>query len=219
VLGSNSFPESFKPYVKEIRALYNPIPFVAQTATNQRQKSLEVDMFKQLIGRLNQIFPLENGRQWVASSEWSLSASSANKAPVNSRIQIFPNLKQGDVVYSNRKTNENNCVVQLKPDSQTKYGMINRIFTHSRAAPGCPVVSDTWLAVHPLIPVPRNTDPFAQLEQYDSIGVTLRRVEYCQEYIVLLADVLAQCAWIKYKPSEVVPGIDFETIAVVSLDR
>ncbi|WAQ88805.1 hypothetical protein PtA15_10A225 [Puccinia triticina] len=217
-LASGSFPKSFKPYVKQIRALYQPIPFAAETATNRRQSTLEVGMLNQLIDWLNQIFPLENGGQWTTSSKWSMSLASVNKAPVNSLIQIFPNLKQGNVVYSSMKTNESNCVVELKPGSQTKYGMIKTIFTHLRRAPGSKAVKDTWLAVHPLVTIRCNPNPFAQLQQYDAVGVALRKVEYDQEHIVLLEEVLAQCAWMTYKPKELVPAIDFETIAVVSLD-
>ncbi|POW22367.1 hypothetical protein PSHT_01289 [Puccinia striiformis] len=172
--------------------------------SNHRQTSLEVSNFHQLIERLNQIAPLK-GANWIASNEWAKSLSNTN-APVTSRVQAYSNLKQGDVVYSNMKTNKSNCVVELKSNSPAKYGMIKMIFTHLRTPPGLHPVSSTWLAVHPLIPVPSNTNPFAQLKKYDSLGVALRRVEYSQEHIVLLDDVLAQCAWMTYKPEELGPA-------------
>ncbi|KAI7948522.1 hypothetical protein MJO29_010187 [Puccinia striiformis f. sp. tritici] len=216
ILGSNSFPPSFQPYVNHIRSLYHPITFASQTVSNHRQTSLEVSNFHQLIERLNQIAPLK-GANWIASNEWATSLSNTN-APVTSRVQAYSNLKQGDVVYSNMKTNKSNCVVELKSNSPAKYGMIKMIFTHLRTPPGLHPVSSTWLAVHPLIPVPSNTNPFAQLKKYDSLGVALRRVEYSQEHIVLLDDVLAQCAWMTYKPEELGPGMAFETTAIVSLN-
>ncbi|KAH9459083.1 hypothetical protein Pst134EA_019234 [Puccinia striiformis f. sp. tritici] len=184
--------------------------------SNHRQTSLEVSNFHQLIERLNQIAPLK-GANWIASNEWAKSLSNTN-APVTSQVQAYSNLKQGDVVYSNMKTNKSNCVVELKSNSPAKYGMIKMIFTHLRTPPGLHPVSSTWLAVHPLIPVPSNTNPFAQLKKYDSLGVALRRVEYSQEHIVLLDDVLAQCAWMTYKPEELGPGMAFETTAIVSLN-
>ncbi|KAI7948526.1 hypothetical protein MJO29_010191 [Puccinia striiformis f. sp. tritici] len=217
ILGSNSFPPSFQPYVDHIRSLYHPITFASQTVSNHRQTSLEVSNFHQLIERLNQIAPLK-GANWIASNEWAKSLSNTN-APVTSQVQAYSNLKQGDVVYSNMKTNKSNCVVELKSNSPAKYGMIKMIFTHLRTPPGLHPVSSTWLAVHPLIPVPSNTNPFAQLKKYDSLGVALRRVEYSQEHIVLLDDVLAQCAWMTYKPEELGPGMAFETTAIVSLNR
>ncbi|KAA1126574.1 hypothetical protein PGTUg99_028445 [Puccinia graminis f. sp. tritici] len=217
MLASNNFPASFQPYVDHIRALYDPIPFVPQTVTNQRESSLEVDTFHQLLERLNQIAPLGDAK-WVASHKWAKSSSSTD-VPVSSRVQAYSSLRRGDVVYSNMKTNKSNCVVKLKPNSPAMYGMIKTIFTHLRTPPGLQPVPDTWLAVHPLIPVPSNTDPFAQLKKYDSLGVALRRVEYSQEHIVHLDDIVAQCAWMTYKPGELGPGMEFETTAIVSLDR
>ncbi|KAH9449327.1 hypothetical protein Pst134EB_020152 [Puccinia striiformis f. sp. tritici] len=82
ILGSNSFPPSFQPYVNHIRSLYHPITFASQTVSNHRQTSLEVSNFHQLIERLNQIAPLK-GANWIASNEWATSLSNTN-APVTS---------------------------------------------------------------------------------------------------------------------------------------
>ncbi|KAI7949853.1 hypothetical protein MJO28_008674, partial [Puccinia striiformis f. sp. tritici] len=167
--------------------------------------------------RLNQIAPLK-GANWIASNDWAKFLSNTN-APVTSRVQACSNLKQGDVVYLNMKTNQSNYVVKLKPNSPARYGTIEMIFTHLRTPSGLHPVSSTWLAVHPLIPVPSNTNPFAQLKKYELLGVALRRVEYSQEHIVLLDDVLAQCAWMTYKLEELGPGMAFETTTIVSLNR
>ncbi|KAI9602999.1 hypothetical protein H4Q26_002309 [Puccinia striiformis f. sp. tritici PST-130] len=191
--------------------------FVPQAVSNHCQTSLKVSNFHQLIKRLNQIAPLK-GANWIASNDWAKFLSNTN-APVTSRVQACSNLKQGDVVYLNMKTNQSNYVVKLKPNSPARYGTIEMIFTHLRTPSGLHPVSSTWLAVHPLIPVPSNTNPFAQLKKYDLLGVALRRVEYSQEHIVLLDDVLAQCAWMTYKLEELGPGMAFETTTIVSLNR
>ncbi|PLW33786.1 hypothetical protein PCASD_19920 [Puccinia coronata f. sp. avenae] len=216
MLQSNNFPESFKPYVKQIRLLYKPIPFGPQTAAKQKQISLDHHLFKQLVNWLNVMFPLVNGK-WVASDQWRKSQT--HDAPVNSRICVSPQMKQGDVVYLNMKKNNSNSLIKLKTGLTTNYGMIKNIFSHSRTVPGQPTVTNPWLAIHPLTPVPNKQNPLFQLKNYEAINVALRRLDSSQEHVIHVDEVLAQCAWITYKPEELGTDLPFETMAVICLDR
>jgi hypothetical protein len=218
LLASRNFPESFEPYIRHIRALYDPVAFTPQNKTYQRQSLLDQDVLNQLVGRLNGLFPLEGGK-WVTSDRFSNSTSTIC-APVNSFVQIFPSIKHGDGIFSDMKTNDENCVIELKPNLQAKYGMIKSIFTHSRRPPGAPgTVTDTWLVIHPLTPVPATHNPFNQLKQYDAIGTSLRRLEDSQVHVVHLEEIEASCAWIKYKAGELSAEMPFDTIGLVSLSR
>ncbi|KAI9618536.1 hypothetical protein H4Q26_012357 [Puccinia striiformis f. sp. tritici PST-130] len=211
LLQSGNFPPSLEPFIRQIRALYEPIPFIRQAQVQTCQTPLENEWFLHLVTRLNELFPVED-HKWAASDDWHRSKSQNTLAPVNSRVRVVSNFKKGEEIYTSMKTNKNNCVVALKPDAKLKYGMIDRIFLHSRTPPGLPLQTDTWLALKPLHPVPATNNPFAQLDKY-AFDVTLRTLQDDPIYIVHSDELLAHCAWLKYRPRELHPKITSETYA------
>ncbi|KAI7941584.1 hypothetical protein MJO29_013658 [Puccinia striiformis f. sp. tritici] len=217
LLQSGNFPPSLEPFIRQIRALYEPIPFIRQAQVQTCQTPLENEWFLHLVTRLNELFPVED-HKWAASDDWHRSKSQNTLAPVNSRVRVVSNFKKGEEIYTSMKTNKNNCVVALKPDAKLKYGMIDRIFLHSRTPPGLPLQTDTWLALKPLHPVPATNNPFAQLDKY-AFDVTLRTLQDDPIYIVHSDELLAHCAWLKYRPRELHPKITSETYALVCLNR
>ncbi|KAI7934600.1 hypothetical protein MJO28_016917 [Puccinia striiformis f. sp. tritici] len=212
LLQSGNFPPSLEPSIRKIRALYEPIPFVRQAQVQTCQTPLENDWFLHLVTRLNELFPIEN-HKWAASDDWHRSKSQNELAPVNSCVWVVSNFKKGEEIYTSMKTNKNNCVVALKPDAKLKYRMIDRIFLHSRTPPGLLLQTNTWLALKPLHPVPATNNPFAQLDKY-AFDVTLRTLQDDPIYIVHSDELLAHCAWLKYRPRELHPKITSETYAL-----
>ncbi|WAQ84719.1 hypothetical protein PtA15_5A292 [Puccinia triticina] len=217
LLQSGNLPASLEPFVQQIRELYEPIPFVPQSQVQHRQSSLEHNMFSHLVTRLNELFPLNNC-EWVPSDEWHKAKSKSKLAPVNSLVQVVSNFKRGEEIFMSMQKSKKNCAVALKPDAKIKYGMIDKIFVHSRTPPGLLLQTDTWLAVKPLHPVPRTNNPFAQLSKY-AFNVSLRTLEQNPIYIVHSDKVLAHCAWLKYRPGELNSKITYETYALVCLNR
>jgi hypothetical protein len=181
---------------------------------------LVTKIFKELLSRINQLFPIE-GVKWIASDQWDKlpSREKLKSAAVNSRCtQLKYWIADQHVVFCTMKKNENNCVVALKPNLKASYGIINEIFQHSRVTPSNVALTDTWVAIRPLIPVPLKGDPFAQFSDY-SIYLSLRRIDHSNIFVFHISEILAHCAWMEYKPGEAISGITENCIALVCLDR
>ncbi|KAA1136386.1 hypothetical protein PGTUg99_029580 [Puccinia graminis f. sp. tritici] len=176
MLDSGSFPPSLDPVIRQIKALYDPIPAVPRTRLNEPTQPLSEKLFKQLIVRLNERFPLAT-QKWLESDKWvALSPSeSPNFAPVNSHAEHVKNISVDDVIFSTIRSNESNCAVALKPHSPLKYGLIHSILKHTRRAPGLLPITDTWVVVHPLVPIPPRHDPYKGFDKYH-MTVALRRI-------------------------------------------
>ncbi|KAA1073203.1 hypothetical protein PGT21_050095 [Puccinia graminis f. sp. tritici] len=220
MLESGSFPPSLDPVIRQIKALYDPIPAVPRTRLNEPTRPLSEKLFKQLIIRLNERFPLAT-HKWLESDKWVAlsSAESPNFAPVNSRAEHVKNIHVDDVIFSTISSNESNCAIALKPHSPLKYGLIHSIFKHTRRAPGLlNSITDTWVVVHPLVPIPTVNDPYKGFDKYH-MTVALRRINNLVDYIIPFSDILAHCAWLRYPAGTVHQTINYETIALVCIDR
>ncbi|KNZ54367.1 hypothetical protein VP01_2964g6 [Puccinia sorghi] len=163
------------PYIRQVKALYDPIPFVAKHT--RPTSSLEEVVFQELIARINQLFPLEQVT-WISSDRWAkLSSRNAAKfAQLQSRVTQLRNLTINNVLFSTMETNENNCVVALKTNRNANYGIIENIFKHSQVSPQKVVTTNTWLTVTPLVPVAPAEDTLKGLYAYD-MGLALRRID------------------------------------------
>ncbi|KNZ55123.1 hypothetical protein VP01_275g6 [Puccinia sorghi] len=98
-----------------------------------------------------------------------------------------------------------------------QYGIIKEIFTHQRTLGDGTSVADTWLLIQPLQPC-QFSSPFAGLAKFN-LQVELRTIHGEMLYVNHTKDVLAHCAWIKYKASKILPSINKECLAIVSLDH
>ena len=218
LLESQNFPPSLDPIIRQIRAMYDPIPFVSKTQQHNPKTPLEADFFRQLVDQLNNRFPLPN-KKWIASDSWSKLRPSVSKnfVPVNAKVEQLKDFKVDDVVFSTFKANNKNSAIALKPNAPVKYGFIQSVFRHTRSAPGL-YLTNTWLVVQPLVPVSSVNNPFNQLTNYP-INVALRQLKDDEKYVIPVDDILAHCAWLTYKPRTISDTIDFETVAVVCIDR
>jgi hypothetical protein len=194
--------------------------------------NLDDHLFKGLIARMNEMFPLVN-RTWISSDKWDrIKSRNSNKfAPLNSRVLKIPNLVNDKIVFSSVATSQNNCVVALKPNTHgLNFGIIELIFQHSRIdSLDKEASTDTWLSIKPLIPAPLSVGRlYRQLEKYDQLGVTLRKIDKSStSSIIHSTEILSHCAWTRYKPKSLAEKntnqstrkTDEEYIALVCLDR
>ncbi|POW21863.1 hypothetical protein PSHT_01968 [Puccinia striiformis] len=221
LLESPSFPPALHPFIQQLKSLYIPIPPTRKTCSKPLT-SLDSSLFQNLIDRINVLFPLSANVSWLSSDRWQkLNQKDRLKfALVNSKVNQLENLTFDEVVFSTEESNKNNCVVSLKPNTLATHGIIHGIFKHSRVTPNKVHLTDTWLIIKPLSPVSSTIDqPFAQLGSYN-IGLSLRKIEKNTTKCILHIDeVLAHCAWIKYKSGELTHKIDYNCMALVCLDR
>jgi hypothetical protein len=165
---------------------------------------LDDRLFKGLIARINELFPLAD-QTWISSDKWDRTKSrNVNKfAPLSSQVLKIPNLVNNGIVFSSVATSENNCVVALKPNAHgINFGIIDLIFQHSRITPTKEALKDTWLSIKPLIPAPSSVGKlYRQLEKYEAVGVTLQKIDKSSSSsIIHSTEILSHCAWTRYKP-------------------
>ncbi|POW10934.1 hypothetical protein PSTT_05682, partial [Puccinia striiformis] len=120
-------PLSIQPYIKQLKSLYDPIPFEPEIVTKYQDDYLESPVFNELIAKLNKKFSLSDSI-WFAKIVQAYS-------PVTSRAKFLKNHRVADEVYSVSNVNKNNSVIALKPGLQAAYGQIEKIFQHSRQMP------------------------------------------------------------------------------------
>ncbi|KAI9629406.1 hypothetical protein KEM48_013003 [Puccinia striiformis f. sp. tritici PST-130] len=129
-------PLSIQPYIKQLKSLYDPIPFEPEIVTKYQDDYLELPVFNELIAKLNKKFSLSDSI-WVLSTAYSqeVRQNRSSYSPVTSRAKFLKNHRVADEVYSVSNVNKNNSVIALKPGLQAAYGQIEKIFQHSRQMP------------------------------------------------------------------------------------
>lgn len=214
-------PSSLDPFIRQLRAYYDPQPFEPSFNNHRVENSLDENLYMGLINKINEKFSIQ-GRTWIASSEYSKKqpCDRLHYAPVTSRTAFFKNHSIGDVVYSTTAENEHNSVLALKENLRTSYGRIEYIFQHVRSLPSGERFTDIFFAIKLLLPTPPGAgNPFEQLDKYEM------QVFLCmclpEERLVVFheSEIISHCAWIKLGPQEASEKIDFDTIAIVLLDR
>ncbi|POV98306.1 hypothetical protein PSHT_14103 [Puccinia striiformis] len=222
LLDNPALPSSLEPCIRQIKSLYDPIPSNVE-ASRKPVTSLNEVLFQSLILRINELFPLPH-ITWTSSDKWDrIKSDQIHKfASLNSRITEVSQVVIGEhIVFSTFKKNENNSIIALKPNVLAPYGIIEKIFKHRRVTPDKLSYTDTWLSIQPLPPVLSAGDhsqPFLQLQNYN-IGLTLRRITKSDNFIIHLNEILAHCAWKKYDAGEITEAMNYDTIALVCLDR
>ncbi|KNZ59798.1 hypothetical protein VP01_1660g10 [Puccinia sorghi] len=140
--------------------------------------------------------------------------------PLDSVIEKHVTYSVDDLTYCNFDNNLSNSLIALKSSCEIQYGVILKIFTHMRALPDQSNPLDTWLVIHPLVSFDTSSksNPFLKLEQFQ-LRLALRTIDRKNKHLIHISEVLAQCAWIKYRALEISPHKIQESIALVVLDR
>ena len=221
LLEAQRLPSTIIPFVQQLRAYYNPIPFNPVTNHRQFDASLDDQILEALIHKMNRSFSIEH-RAWIASHEYSRKevTDRVNYAPVNSRVTFLKDYAIGNQVYSTSGVNDHNCMVSLKDNSKSSFGCIESIFCHSRLKPCDKVSKDVFFTIKPLSTIPPVTsNPFRKLSSFEMhVSLWMFRPE-SSSIVVHESEILSHCAWIEFEPREISNEIDFSTIAVVMLDR
>ncbi|WAQ82946.1 hypothetical protein PtA15_3A312 [Puccinia triticina] len=213
------FPEQLRPFLAQLQAFQAPIRVEAETIPKHRQASLDSTQLRILIKRLNQLFPCPTGAPWIPSDEWAKKrkADASKFLSVTPRIEKLSSCLINEVCFSTFRDNPSNSVISLRAGCAPQYGMIEDIVVHRRILGNGNSTADTWLVIQPLLPC-NFSNPFAGMIPNFELQVELRIPDQTN-YIIHTQEVLAHCAWIKYKPCEILPSIKNVCIALVSLDR
>lgn len=214
-------PASMEPFVGQLRSYFDPIPLTATTNDRSREDALDDQLFKDLILKINEKFPIKN-KAWVSSNHYSaMKGNRSHFVPITSRATFLKSHTKIEEIYSPFHVNENNCTVSFKNGSKTSHGRIESIFEHSRTGPDNEVSRDVFFAIKPLAPIntPVACDPFIQLSDYEMQVALLRFHPKVDMRIFHESEILFHCAWIEFKAGELSKEIQFETIAAVVLDR
>ncbi|MBW0473531.1 hypothetical protein O181_013246 [Austropuccinia psidii MF-1] len=215
------FPASLRPFIHQLQALHDPLPVKPKFIPKGRVSFLDSPTLNLLIKRINELFPAGDNSSWTASKDWAKKTHSnaSNFLSISSNIENLATYSVDEHVYATSKTNPSNSIVKLKNHSNLEYGVIEKIFKHTRTLPNQESKTDVWLKVHPLI---KNDllkkSPFSNLEDYN-LQLELRTLDREMTYVIHIDDIVGHCAWIKYRPSEIRQEIVIDCIALVSLER
>ncbi|KAI7953318.1 hypothetical protein MJO28_005865 [Puccinia striiformis f. sp. tritici] len=219
---SETYPAQLMPFINQLKAFHDPIHVEAETIPKRRQGSLDSSTLQILVKRLNDLFPCPTGATWLSSDAWAKKrkAEASKFLSVASRIKTLSSCVINEVRFSTYKENPSNSVIVLQPGCAPQYSIIEQIFQHWRTLGNGTSTADIWLVTRPLLPC-SFPNPFAGLQDFE-VGVELRTFQTDETdtlYINHTQEVLAHCAWIKYRPSEIIRHIKKECIALVSLER
>ncbi|KAI9607683.1 hypothetical protein KEM48_003470 [Puccinia striiformis f. sp. tritici PST-130] len=219
---SETYPAQLMPFINQLKAFHDPIHVEAETIPKRRQGSLDSSTLQILVKRLNDLFPCPTGATWLSSDAWAKKrkAEASKFLSVASRIKTLSSCVINEVRFSTYKENPSNSVIVLQPGCAPQYSIIEQIFQHWRTLGNGTSTADIWLVTQPLLPC-SFPNPFAGLQDFE-VGVELRTFQTDETdtlYINHTQEVLAHCAWIKYRPSEIIRHIKKECIALVSLER
>ncbi|POV95567.1 hypothetical protein PSHT_15608 [Puccinia striiformis] len=222
LLDTPGLPASIQPHISQLKSLFEPIPFKPEIDTRNHPEYLDSHIFNELIEKLNDQFSLP-GKEWVSSTEFCQKDLEDRLifSPTSSQVILLKNHPILDVNYSTHIVNKNNSVVALKPGLKAAYGQIESIFKHSRGISSGSIQSDVFFLLKPLMPVPMGKgNPYSHLSQNYEMRLSLRIAD-TEEPCILFHEneILCHCAWIKYNPGELSTEINFETLALVVLDR
>ncbi|EHS62628.1 uncharacterized protein PGTG_22603 [Puccinia graminis f. sp. tritici CRL 75-36-700-3] len=214
-----AFPEQLRPFLPQLQAFQDPIPAKVETLRKYCQASLDSTTLKALIKRLNELFPCPTGALWIPSDEWEKKrkAESTKFLAVNPCVEKLSSCLINKVRFSTFRENPNNSVIALQAGCAPQYGIIEDIISHWRTLGNGTSKTNTWLVIQPLVPC-NFSSPFAGITKQFDLQVELRMPHTETLYINHTEEVLAHCAWIKYKAGEILPSIKKECIALVSLD-
>ncbi|WAR52229.1 hypothetical protein PtB15_1B670 [Puccinia triticina] len=213
------FPAELQPFIRQLQAFRDPISVRAETIPKSRQGFLNSPTLKVLIKRLNELFPCSTGAPWIPSDEWAKKKEAKSKEylAVTPSIEKLPSVLINEVLFSTLRENPSNSVITLRAGCAPQYGIIEQIFWHQRTSGNGTSTANTWMVIQPLVPC-SFSNPFAGLGKFD-VQLELRIIQTEILYVIHTREVLAHCAWIKYKACEILPSIKKECIALVSLDR
>ncbi|MBW0478120.1 hypothetical protein O181_017835 [Austropuccinia psidii MF-1] len=220
LLDSQVLPEASKPFLSTLKGLSTPFASAEHSSRASKSHSLDSRLLKALIERLNILFPQEP-LTWISTDKWCKKCpqEATRFLPVTSTIIGYNNYSINEATYSSCHQNPSNSIVALKGNAPCHVGIISQIFKHVCHLQDKSICSDMWLVITPLVSLPNSiANPFAHLNTY-CLGLSLRVSDDKQQYVIHVDEVLAHCAWLKYKPHEVSNHLPFETYAVVLLNN
>jgi hypothetical protein len=217
------FPEALRPYIADLQKLYDPSTAIFTPKLSSHplySKHLSSPDCQKLVDYLN---AKSSETTWAVASDWSvLSKHEQTKvSPLSSQCQVHRYVDYKDVSFSAWEENPNNSIIAVDTTlpKLLHFARIESIFTHVRLTTTQEKISDTWLKVRPLPPLPPTvSNIFADLEQ-PHLQLDLRLPVTDEEHIINITDVVSHCAWIEYKAGELVSKIKRPVVALVSLDR
>jgi hypothetical protein len=214
------FPEELKPYIIKLKNMYDSTASAPQYLAHPLHSNClsSVDCRK-LVDHLNAKTEV---RSWAVASDWSRLSNADQKkiASLSSRCWSHKHFHHMNVSFSTWEANLNNSIIAVNSTfpKLIHFARIERIFTHIRTTTTSEQITDTWLMVKPLPPIPPKDDIFNHVNQPD-LQLSLRLPVSHEEYVINIKDAVAHCAWIDYKAGELVSQIKYPVVALVSLDR
>lgn len=215
-------PECLKPYLKQLRSIFDPQPFEPEASNVFVSQRLSDEDLHQLVSRLNSV--QSENRVWKSAADWSKlpTESQKNYSPVASRATSLTGVKHDGVLFTTYDQNPDNSVIHVisQSNNQVMFGKIKSIFTHERVPVlGQPPISETWLSVEYFAPVPPTmANPFSRLDEA-YMQAHLRMEVTSKPYPTRLSEVVAHCAWIIYEEKEIHHLFNKRSVGLLSLER
>ncbi|EGG11422.1 uncharacterized protein MELLADRAFT_90925 [Melampsora larici-populina 98AG31] len=132
----DEFPEALKPYVDQLKGLYEPASPKPRRMSNSKLDSLGEDDLLQLIERLNRHG--DDDCVWVTPKEWAAfeKDEELGYAPLPPRAQFYNRYEHKGVSFSifEKSLNDSFVVFRSRSDEFDSFGRIEKIFVHRRAA-------------------------------------------------------------------------------------
>ncbi|KAH9820789.1 hypothetical protein DFH28DRAFT_883987, partial [Melampsora americana] len=217
----DKLPEALRPYIDQLKALYEPTSPRPRRLSNSKFESLDEEDLACLIRRLNDQGTDEciwvSPREWVAFKE----DEGLGKAPVPPRAQFYNKIEHNDVSFSvfEKNLNDSFVVFRSRSDGFDSFGRIAKIFVHRRSPETKKTIIQTWLRVQTFKPIQQSQyDPFKRLDMPD-MNVHLRAWDDPEDRLVKLDEVVAHCSWLMYKPKLLHSDLKISTVALVSMVR
>lgn len=218
----SKIPTCLHPYLRELRSLFEPIPFESKAETVYTSQPLGDDIVGKLVWRLNDF--KADGCLWKASDEWSQLSEDDKRdySPVVSQGKFCTGILHDGVLFTTHERSADNSVIHAvsRSNGAVMFGQITSIFTHQRIPiRDQPPVIDTWLLVQYYARVPSSKpDPFIRLDMPE-VQAHLRLDVLSTPVLTHISEIVAHCAWIRFEKGEIHELLDRKSIALLSLSR
>lgn len=220
LLKDDAVPDTLKPYIRRLAALYENPEAVPKRLSNTTMKPLNNQILHMLVKCLNEA---DDGCEWMAPNSWAvLSKEEAiGRSPVQAQAIYHQKILHKDVLYSTFQTNQNNSFVACNTieNAPRIFGRISCIFQHRRSPSPGKHIFDNWVYLQCFPPLPKGlNNPFSRLKS-PNLQAYLRSWSPTKDRLVKLEDIQAHCVWIMYPPGEIHKDLQISTVALVVMQR
>lgn len=219
LIEDDKLPEALKQFSSRLKALYLPPERRRNQPSNSKLTALSDDVLELLVDYLNKSHREEC--IWLSPEDWaSLSKSdSIGYSPVPARAQFHKRVQHTDGYISTFTQNPDDCIVYFKtPEGTDCFARVFSIFSHCRAAVTSQNTTDLWLCVQCFPPLPRKLPNPFNTSDFE-VQCALRMWSPTETKLIKLDEVIAQCAWVMYKPGDLNRHVNVPTIGMVILNR